>query len=116
VGLDPATVRAGGIPAVLGAARGVPAIVLSHYPWALDALAGRAVDLVLAGDTHGGQVYFPWPLSLLVYHRLDREYLRGWHEKGGVPMIVSRGTGVSHVPVRLGSVPEIVAIDFGRRP
>jgi predicted MPP superfamily phosphohydrolase len=116
VGLDPATVRRRGVPAVLSAAGGLPTLVLSHYPWALDDLADRPVDLLLAGDTHGGQVYVPWPLSRLAYRAVDREYLRGWFTRGGVPMYVSRGTGVSHVPVRLGSVPEIVVLDFGRRP
>jgi uncharacterized protein len=95
-------------------ARGLPTLALSHFPRGLDDISRYPVELVLAGDTHGGQVWAPWPLSLVVYHAGSRRFLKGWFQENGTRMYVSRGVGVSHLPVRLGARPEIVVIDFGK--
>ena len=116
VGVDPVLfTSAPEFREAMALARGLPTLVLSHYPRALDDVSACPVDLVLAGDTHGGQVWVPWPLSLVAYHATDRRFLQGWFRERGTRMYVSRGVGVSHLPVRLGVRPEIVVLDFGRR-
>jgi uncharacterized protein len=62
--------------------------------------------LVLSGHTHGGQVALGgWaPLRPPGSGR----YVAGWYREGdGPPMYVSRGIGMSVLPVRLGSPPEL---------
>jgi predicted MPP superfamily phosphohydrolase len=89
-----------------------PSIVLSHSPLMFDELAGGEGVLVLAGDTHGGQVWLPkWLWSLMGYEKNAR-YDRGWFEKGSNRMHVSRGLGTSHVRFRLMCRPEVVVVHF----
>lgn len=87
-------------------------IVLSHSPLAFDELADDKGVLVLAGDTHGGQVRLPnWLWSLLGYEK-NAKYGRGWFERGNNQMYVNRGLGTSHVRFRLMCRPEIAVLHF----
>jgi len=87
-------------------------ILLSHDPLLFDALEGNAGVLVLAGDTHGGQVPLPsWLWGLLGYKKNAR-YNQGLFERGGRKMYVSRGIGTSHLPVRFLRPPECAVIQF----
>jgi hypothetical protein len=94
--------------------RSIPegSIVLSHSPLVFDELADDKSVLVLAGDTHGGQVWLPkWLWSLMGYEKNAR-YGWGWFEKGSNRMHVSRGLGTSHVRFRLMCRPEVVVVHF----
>jgi hypothetical protein len=69
----------------------------------LDALGFR---MMLSGHTHGGQVAILGAAPIVP--RGSGRYLRGWYrDPGSLPMYVSRGIGMSMLPVRLGSVPEV---------
>jgi predicted MPP superfamily phosphohydrolase len=48
----------------------------------------------------------------MLYHKFDRTYLRGWFVRGETRMYVNRGLGTSHIPLRVGSRPEITVLDF----
>lgn len=88
-------------------------LVLAHCPAQRDLLpvGDVAVDLVLSGHTHGGQV------KLLGYApRLPRGsggYLEGWYVDGGPPLYVARGVGTSLLPIRFGARPEVVFFEGG---
>ena len=60
---------------------------------------------MLSGHTHGGQ------LSLFGFTPIrpngSGRYVSGWYRDGAIAMYVSRGLGVSVLPVRIGVVPEI---------
>jgi predicted MPP superfamily phosphohydrolase len=87
-------------------------IILSHSPLLFDELAGDEGILVLAGDTHGGQVWLPnWLWSLLGYEK-NAKYSQGLFTKGNNQMYVSRGVGTSHVRFRLMCRPEITVLHF----
>jgi hypothetical protein len=87
-------------------------IVLAHSPLSFDELAGDEGILVLAGDTHGGQVWLPnWLWSLLGYEK-NAKYSQGLFTKGNNQMYVSRGVGTSHVRFRLMCRPEIAVVHF----
>jgi len=100
--------------AALGA--GAPAanhLVLAHCPLCRDSVALPAehpADLVLAGHTHGGQVTLLG--HPLVLPEGSGRYVAGWYRDAGPPMYVSRGIGTSLLPVRLGTPPELVRIDW----
>lgn len=80
-------------------------ILLSHTPWQAETAAGAGVGLMLSGHTHAGQI---WPFSYLV--RLRYPLLEGRYEVGGMPVIVSRGTGTWGPRMRLWRPSEILRI------
>lgn len=88
-------------------------LVLAHCPHSRDAVAfpaGHRVDLMLAGHTHGGQVaVLGRPLAL---PEGSGRYVAGWYRDSGPAMYVSRGIGTSLLPLRLGTPPELVRIDW----
>lgn len=88
-------------------------LVLAHCPRARDGLglpAEHPASLVLCGHTHGGQIV---PFHVVVWRpRGSGRYLCGWYRDGGPPMYVSRGIGTSIVPLRVGSAPELVRVDW----
>ena len=89
-----------------------PAIILSHNPLFFDQLDENQDVLVLAGDTHGGQLPVPsWLWRILGYEK-NAKYNEGWFEEGKKRMYVTRGIGTSHVPFRIMRRPEIVVIHF----
>jgi len=82
-------------------------VLLSHNPLNFDRLKGASPILVLAGDTHGGQVPLPgWLYGLLGYEKNAR-YNQGVFRADGNAMYVSRGLGTSHLPMRILRSPEI---------
>lgn len=84
-------------------------ILLVHEPdFALEV---SGVPLQLSGHSHGGQVFLPLigaphlPLGSQVY-------VRGLYEKeDGGKVYVNRGIGMSILPYRLGSVPELTLVE-----
>jgi len=83
-----------------------PILLLSHNPDILFEASRRGVALVLSGHTHGGQIRIPG-LPVLVRqsrYRLDE----GRYETEGTELVVSRGLGVSGVPLRFACPPEAV--------
>lgn len=87
-------------------------ILLIHQPNA-DAVRNAAdagYDLFLAGHTHGGQVTFLFPFINLTPTLLETRFTRGDFHLGNMLMIVTRGLGMSLVPMRYNSTPEITVI------
>ena len=83
-----------------------PVILLAHQPAALlQARRYTPPDLILAGHTHGGQI---WPFSLLVY--LQQPYLKGLYQEGSTQIYVNQGTGFWGPPMRLGTFNEITEL------
>lgn len=94
---------------------GKAAIVLSHSPLVFDLIDSDQDILVLAGDTHGGQVPLPsWLWKLLGYEK-NAKYEQGWFEAGQRKMYVNRGIGTSHFPIRFMRPPEITVFHFGEQ-
>jgi uncharacterized protein len=89
-----------------------PVIVLSHSPLIFDLLDANQDVLVLAGDTHGGQIPLPsWVWRILGYEK-NAKYRQGWFEDGKKKMYVSSGIGTSHFPIRFCRPPEITVFRF----
>jgi predicted MPP superfamily phosphohydrolase len=85
-------------------------IFLSHSPDGLLLLGKEQFDVGFAGHTHGGQIALRDGTPILhAGGPLSRTYSRGLFEiMGNGPMIVSRGIGCSHIPIRIHSDPELV--------
>ena len=87
---------------------GRPVLLLSHNPDLFVDAADRGVDLMLSGHTHGGQIRIP---GLGVIVRQSRFYLdEGGYRLGRAQLVVSRGLGVTGVPLRIGCPPEGVLV------
>jgi len=88
-------------------------LVLAHCPKARDMLGlpdHHPADLVLAGHTHGGQIA-PFGRALVLPGG-SGGYVAGWYREGGPPLYVSRGLGTSLIPMRIGTAPELVRMDW----
>ncbi len=91
--------------ALSGLENGKKKILLAHQPIAVQKASEYGTDLVLAGHTHGGQI---WPFNYFVY--LQQPYLKGFYDYNGTKLYVNQGTGCWGPPVRLGSKNEITQI------
>jgi hypothetical protein len=92
-------------------------IFLSHQPRNkfIDAAIKHNYDLLLAGHTHGGQVTFFFPFYNLSATLFETKYVRGDFKFGDMLMIVTRGLGMSLLPLRYNSTPEVTLIVLNKR-
>lgn len=91
---------------------GTASIMLLHNPlvffnYDIPALAG----LTLCGHTHGGQVRLPVVGPLLMPERYDERFIDGWVDSPN-PIYISRGLGVSVLPLRLNCPAELAVFDL----
>lgn len=84
-----------------------PKILLAHNPDAIEVIQQEDVDFVISGHTHGGQVSFPFYGPPIVYSKFGTRYASGLFREKNTTMYVNRGIGVSNLPVRFFSRPEI---------
>lgn len=89
-----------------------PSIVLSHNPLRFDDFQNNIPLLMLAGDTHGGQLPLPPFIWKILGYEKNARYNKGLFQDGRKTMVVSQGIGTSHVPFRLFCPPEIVVYHF----
>lgn len=89
-----------------------PVILMCHGPDYADDLlghpAGQAVDMMLSGHSHGGQIRLPF-VGALVLPPYGRKYVEGWFRLGRLQLYVNRGLGTVGLPFRLDCPPEISA-------
>jgi len=85
-----------------------PVVLLCHHPDIFFEAVRQDVALVLSGHTHGGQIRLPDRQVLI---RMSRFHLdEGLYRCGGSRLVVSRGFGVTGLPLRLGCPPEAVLL------
>ncbi|MFH0739939.1 MAG: metallophosphoesterase [bacterium] len=87
-------------------------ILLAHNPDIVKQDLVGEFDLVLAGHTHGGQVYLPFITKEIVLRFVGgKDYPKGRFQTGWRSWLyVNRGLGVSSFPFRFLSPPEITII------
>lgn len=92
-----------------------PLLFITHNP---DGVLGypkifKKPDLVLAGHTHGGQVYLPIIGSIgSVDLILQRKFYRGLNYWENTPIYTSVGAGESGGQIRFMSIPEIILFNL----
>ena len=85
-------------------------ILLSHWPEIIKVVKNKDINLVLSGDTHGGQIDLPL-IDKYIYDSYDGKLLkRGLKYFFGTYLYINRGIGTSIVPVRLNCRPEITLL------
>jgi predicted MPP superfamily phosphohydrolase len=105
------------IPESIRNRAGEPILLMCHAPDFADPLldhpAGSAVQLMLSGHTHGGQVRLPFvgPTGLPVW---GKKYVEGIFHLQGLQLYVNRGIGTVGLPFRLNCPPEITSMTLRR--
>ena len=97
--------------ALKGVPRNEPAIMLAHNPDIFQEAAEAGIPVILAGDTHGGQVGIDALIRLSDYANRT-PYMRGLFKMNGTQMYVNRGIGMKTLPIRFLCRPEIAVIEF----
>ena len=82
-------------------------VLVSHNPDVAETMLDRRVGLMLSGHTHGGQVSAPGMTNPFVPSRYGDKYARGMVDAPTTRVYISRGLGVTGIPVRYNCPPEI---------
>ena len=83
-------------------------ILVSHVPNRLPIVEQAGVSLQVSGHTHGGQFApFTW-----ITRRIFGKFTYGLHAFGGLQVFTSYGAGTWGPPMRVGTSPEVVLIQF----
>ncbi|MGA2686698.1 MAG: metallophosphoesterase [Candidatus Korobacteraceae bacterium] len=85
-----------------------PSILLTHAPDHPEIAEAAGVSLQLSGHTHLGQ-FIPWSWMA---RRIYRQFVYGLSQIGKMQVFTSSGAGTWGPPLRLGSNPEIVMLEF----
>jgi len=83
-------------------------ILLTHAPDHPEIAEAAGVSLQLSGHTHLGQ-FIPWSWMA---RRIYRQFVYGLSRIGKMQVFTSSGAGTWGPPLRLGSNPEIVVLEF----
>ncbi|MEN6521853.1 MAG: metallophosphoesterase [Armatimonadota bacterium] len=100
-------------------------VLLAHAPSVAGDAADAGIDLLLSGHTHGGQIRFPLIGAVYPHIRKYKQLVMGLFEgrrlskilkrdAGEMRVYVSRGIGISNLPMRFLCPPEIVHITLRR--
>ena len=88
-------------------------LLLSHRPELFELYCKQAVDVVLAGHVHGGQVRIPYIGGIIGPGQgILPDYDAGLYEADDTKMILSRGLGQSIIPFRVNNPPELVVVEL----
>jgi predicted MPP superfamily phosphohydrolase len=92
----------------LGIDRSMASILISHVPNRLPIAEEAGIGLQLSGHTHGGQfIPFTW-----LTRRVFGKFTYGLHSFGALQVYTSYGAGTWGPPMRVGTSPEIVLLEF----
>ncbi|HPZ10514.1 MAG TPA: metallophosphoesterase [Candidatus Eremiobacteraeota bacterium] len=90
-------------------------ILLSHSPVIIHKASIKGIKVVLAGHTHGGQVRIPL-LGAIYNHTWDLfRYSSGKFKVNSTQMYVTRGLGMSLIPIRFLCPAELTVFKLKRK-
>jgi hypothetical protein len=85
-----------------------PSILLNHIPSRLPIVENAGISLQLSGHTHVGQLFpFTW-----FTRRVFGKFTYGLQRFGALQVYTSSGAGTWGPPMRVGTAPEIVLLEF----
>ncbi len=113
--------RERGLKSINKALEGIPkynkvfTILLAHTPDYIHLAAERDVNLVLAGDTHGGQICLPILGPLRNKAKTGKRFIKGLNRVSQTTIYTSRGIGATGLPVRFLCPPEVSVFTLRKR-
>ena len=90
-------------------------IAFAHNPDTVLLLPKGAVDYMVSGHFHGGQVWMPFKFEFVTLRNdvlCKMDITRGLHKVNGVNLYINRGLGNVVLPLRFLSKPEITVFRF----
>jgi len=77
-----------------------------------DSCSSSGVDLILTGDTHGGQINIPFISRFIIPLAFNRDsnFIAGKYNHGNTVIYINRGLGTTILPFRFNSRPEITLV------
>jgi uncharacterized protein len=98
----------GSVLEAIGVDRGRASVLLTHAPDQVAVAAEAGIGLQVSGHTHVGQFLpYTWLAA-----RIYKQFVYGLQRSGSMQVYTSSGAGTWGPPLRLGSNPEIVLIEF----
>jgi predicted MPP superfamily phosphohydrolase len=93
-------------------------LLLAHDPDQAEKArrAYDAVDLIVSGHTHGGQVRLPFVGALRNPSEFEELYEEGLRRRPWTQVYTSRGVGTVHIPVRFLCRPEVAVLELTGTP
>jgi predicted MPP superfamily phosphohydrolase len=85
-------------------------VMLVHEPDTFVQMPERVV-LTLSGHNHGGQARLPFVGAPWIHSQFGQRYLYGLIEEDGRSLVVSGGLGLTGLPLRFLSPPEITVVN-----
>lgn len=88
-------------------------LVLAHNPDTAElphVVTGPRIDLMISGHYHGGQIKLPLLGHPVLRSPHGAKYLQGLVQGPACQVLISRGVGMSILPIRLGVRPEVVEV------
>jgi uncharacterized protein len=86
-----------------GMDKSLPLILMDHQPFHLEEAEQNGIDLQVSGHTHAGQLF---PINLINKRMYEQNW--GYWRRGKTQYYITCGVGTWGMPVRTGSVSEIV--------
>ena len=84
-------------------------IMLSHTYHILNRENIDDINLVLAGDTHGGQINIAF-INNIIENKFELKYKSGKYILNNLILLINRGIGTSILPFRINCKPEVLLI------
>lgn len=81
-------------------------VMICHSPLSVSRFGNRK-GLLITGHTHGGQINIPFVPRNHLPGLKGWQYIKGWHEVGGILMYVNRGIGMVNPAIRFHCRPEV---------
>jgi predicted MPP superfamily phosphohydrolase len=85
-------------------------ILLGHNPDVATAASRMGIDLLLSGDTHGGQIVLPLVGPIITKTRIGTGLVYGLNRVGETWVYTNPGIGTTGLPFRFGSPPEATVL------
>lgn len=87
-------------------------ILLYHYPMGMKLAQEEKFDLFCCGHTHGGQIRLPFYGAIVTESTLGKKYDWGLYQVGKTAVSVTCGVGMTALPVRFLTPPEVAVLDI----
>ena len=89
-------------------------ILMAHWPEYFFPAAAAGFQLILSGDTHGGQIRLPLVGALIKKTELPQRYAWGLVQEKGATLYTTNGVGTQSFPFRLLCPPEVLVFELRR--
>jgi len=109
IGIDDVLIGYGDVESAGKTVPGFFNMVIAHEPDIADEVSKYAVDLMLSSHTHGRQVNISM-LDNFILPPYGKHYIEGWYKFESISsmqLYVTRGIGITQLPLRFNSKPEL---------